>query len=67
MISQAFDDFIDDCFISRDDICKFEIYKSRKYEKRVNPFASKLIAFSKRTIYSVIYVYMPKIKKWNQT
>ena len=49
MPSLVFDDFIDDCFISGDDICKFEIYRSRKYENRVNPIASKLIA-SKREI-----------------
>ena len=44
MPSQVLDDFIDDCFLSGDDICKFEIYRSRKYEKRVNHFASQLIA-----------------------
>ena len=44
MISQAFDDFIDDCFISGDDICKFEIYKTRRYEKNSNCIASELIA-----------------------
>ena len=43
MQSKVLDDFIDDCFLSRDDICTFEIYKSRKYEKRVNPIASELI------------------------
>tara|TARA_Y100001968_G_C19097480_1_gene590864 strand:- start:393 stop:557 length:165 start_codon:yes stop_codon:yes gene_type:complete len=43
MASQAFDDFIDDCFISGDEICKFEIYKSRKYENKRNPIASELI------------------------
>tara|TARA_B100000965_G_scaffold44636_1_gene32707 strand:- start:274 stop:435 length:162 start_codon:yes stop_codon:yes gene_type:complete len=43
MQSKVLDDFIDDCFLSGDDICKFEIYKSRKYEKRVNPIASELI------------------------
>ena len=47
MPSQVLDDFIDDCFINGDEICKFEIYKSRKYENRVNPFASQLIAFKK--------------------
>ncbi len=47
MPSLVFDDFIDDCFISGDDICKFEIYRSRKYENRVNPFASQLIGFNK--------------------
>ncbi len=45
MPSKVLDDFIDDCFISGDDICKFEIYRSRKYENRVNPIASQLIAF----------------------
>ena len=44
MPSRVLDDFIDDCFLSRDDICKFEIYRSRKYENRVNPIASQLIA-----------------------
>jgi len=47
MPSQVLDDFIDDCFLSGDDICKFEIYRSRKYENRVNPIASQLIAFKK--------------------
>ena len=44
MPSLVLDDFIDDCFLCRDDICKFEIYRSRKYENRVNPIASQLIA-----------------------
>ena len=44
MRSRVLDDFIDDCFLSEDDICKFQIYRSRKYEKRVNPIASQLIA-----------------------
>ena len=44
MPSRVLDDFIDDCFLSGDDICKFEIYRSRKYENRVNPIASQLIA-----------------------
>ena len=44
MPSQVLDDFIDDCFLSGDDVCKFEIYRSRKYENRVNPIASQLIA-----------------------
>ena len=44
MNSDAFDDFIDDCFISKDDICKFEIYKSRKYENRKNHIASQIIS-----------------------
>ena len=43
MPSMVLDDFIDDCFLSRDDICKFEIYRTRKYENRVNPIASQLI------------------------
>ena len=43
MPSLVLDDFIDDCFLSRDDICKFEIYRSRKYENRVNPIASQII------------------------
>ena len=50
MTSPALDDFIDDCFLSRDDICKFEIYRSRKYEKRVNPIASQLIASIEKTL-----------------
>ena len=49
MPSQVLDDFIDDCFVSGDDICKFEIYRSRKYENRVNPIASKLIASNQNT------------------
>ena len=49
MASQALDDFIDDCFLSGDEICKFRIYRSRKYENRVNPIASQLIA-SKQVI-----------------
>ena len=48
MPSRVLDDFIDDCFLSGDDICKFEIYRSRKYENRVNPIASQLIAFKKK-------------------
>ncbi len=44
MPSPVLDDFIDDCFLSGDDICKFQIYRSRKYENRVNPIASQLIA-----------------------
>ncbi len=44
MPSRVLDDFIDDCFISRDDICKFKIYRTRKYENRVNLIASELIA-----------------------
>ena len=52
MPSQVLDDFIDDCFISGDDICKFQIYRSRKYENRVNPIASVLIANKQKTILS---------------
>ena len=48
MTSHVLDDFIDDCFISGDDICKFEIYRSRKYESRLNPIASELIAFKEK-------------------
>ena len=48
MASHVLDDFIDDCFLSGDDICKFEIYKSRKYESKVNPIASQLIAYNQR-------------------
>ena len=44
MKSRVLDDFIDDCFLVGDDICKFEIYMSRKYENRLNPIASQLIA-----------------------
>ncbi len=44
MTSRVLDDFIDDCFLSGDDICKFQIYRSRKYENCVNPIASQLIA-----------------------
>ncbi len=48
MPSHVLDDFIDDCFISGDDICKFKIYRSRKYENRLNSFASQLIAFKEK-------------------
>ncbi len=44
VLDDFIDDFIDDCFLSGDDICKFQIYRSRKYENRVNPIASQLIA-----------------------
>ncbi len=47
MASRVLDDFIDDCFLTGDDICKFEIYRSRKYESMVNPIASQLINFQK--------------------
>tara|TARA_Y100000766_G_C18781022_1_gene543305 strand:+ start:593 stop:781 length:189 start_codon:yes stop_codon:yes gene_type:complete len=49
MASLVLDDFIDDCFLSGDEICKFQIYRSRKYENRSNPIASQLIA-SKQNI-----------------
>ena len=49
MSSRVLDDFIDDCFLSGDDICKFKIYRSRKYESRVNPIASELIASKQKT------------------
>ena len=49
MLSRVLDDFIDDCFLMGDDICKFEIYRSRKYENRVNPIASQLIASKQKT------------------
>ena len=49
MLSQVLDDFIDDCFLSGDEICKFEIYRSRKYENRVNPIASQLISSRQNT------------------
>ena len=48
MTSVVLDDFIDDCFLSGDEICKFDIYRSRKYENRVNPIASELIASCKK-------------------
>ena len=48
MPSQVLDDFIDDCFLSGDDICRFEIYRSRKYENKVNPIASKIIASNQK-------------------
>tara|TARA_B100000945_G_C19956474_1_gene401017 strand:+ start:235 stop:402 length:168 start_codon:yes stop_codon:yes gene_type:complete len=48
MPSPALDDFIDDCFLSGDEICKFQIYRSRKYENRVNPIASQLIASNQK-------------------
>ncbi len=49
MSSQAFDDFIDDCFLSGNDICNFQIYQSRKYERRVNPIASQFISTAKKS------------------
>ena len=49
MYSRVLDDFIDDCFLSGDDICKFKLYRSRKYETRVNPIASQLIASKQKT------------------
>ena len=48
MVSKVLDDFIDHCFVNEDDICKYDIYKSRKYESRVNPIASQLIANSSK-------------------
>ena len=48
MPSQVLDDFIDDCFLSGDDICRFEIYRSRKYENKLNPIASKIIASNQK-------------------
>ncbi len=54
MPSRVLDDFIDDCFISGDNICKFHIYRSRKYEHRVNPIASKLIASKEKNDFSKI-------------
>ncbi len=48
MPSLVLDDFIDDCFLNGDDICKFEIYRSRKYENRVNPIASQIIGSMKK-------------------
>ena len=56
MQSRVLDDFIDDCFISGDDICKFEIYRSRKYENRVNPIASKLIASKQKNYLNKILI-----------
>ena len=44
MSLRVLDDFIDDCLLGGDDICKMEIYRSRKYESRINPIAAKLIA-----------------------
>tara|TARA_Y100001968_G_C18739180_1_gene428120 strand:+ start:222 stop:401 length:180 start_codon:yes stop_codon:yes gene_type:complete len=52
MPSRVLDDFIDDCFLNGDEICQFEIYRSRKYENRINPIASQLIA-SKQNMDSV--------------
>ena len=48
MPSRVLDDFIDDCFLSGDEICKFQIYRSRKYENNINPIASKLIASNQK-------------------
>ena len=52
MQSRVLDDFIDDCFLSGDDICKFKIYRSRKYENRINPIASQLIATKQKGFFS---------------
>ena len=52
MPSRVLDDFIDDCFLSGDDICKFQIYRTRKYENRVNPIASQLIATKQKSTLS---------------
>tara|TARA_Y100001968_G_C19381947_1_gene730798 strand:+ start:1260 stop:1457 length:198 start_codon:yes stop_codon:yes gene_type:complete len=49
MTLRALDDFIDDCFLSGNDICKFQIYQSRKYEHSVNPIASQLIASAEKS------------------
>ena len=43
MSTYELDDFIDDCFLRGDAICKFEIYRSRKYENKINPIASQII------------------------
>ena len=56
MRSRVLDDFIDDCFLSGDDICKFKIYRSRKYEKRVNPIASQIIAAEEKAYLNRIIV-----------
>ncbi len=50
MPSRVLDDFIDDCFLSGDDVCKFKIYRSRKYENIVNPIASQLIALKQNIV-----------------
>ena len=49
MYSRGLQDFIDDCLLSGNDICKFKLYRSRKYETRVNPIASQLIASNHNT------------------
>ena len=51
MPSRVLDDFIDDCFLSGDDVCKFKIYRSRKYENIVNPIASQLIALKHKIVF----------------
>tara|TARA_Y100001968_G_scaffold313285_1_gene337318 strand:- start:1119 stop:1271 length:153 start_codon:yes stop_codon:yes gene_type:complete len=38
MSTKALDDFIDDCFVNGDEICRF-----RKYEDRINIMAARLI------------------------
>ncbi len=48
MQSQVLDDSIDDFFLNKDHISKFEINRSRKYENQVNAIASELIAFIKK-------------------
>ena len=49
MSKLAADDFINDCFIAGDEICRYEISSSNKYEIRVNSMATELIAFSKKS------------------
>ena len=56
MPSRVLDDFIDDCFLSGDEICKFEIYRSRKYENRVNPIASQLITSKQKIVLNMTKV-----------
>tara|TARA_Y100001968_G_scaffold153390_1_gene140180 strand:- start:5403 stop:5570 length:168 start_codon:yes stop_codon:yes gene_type:complete len=44
MSASAFDDFVDDCFLNGDEICSFEICRTRKYENKKNLVASELIS-----------------------
>ena len=43
------EDFLDVLFLSLDDICKFDIYRSRKYENRVKHIVSHFIGSKKIT------------------
>ena len=50
MLSRVLDDFIYDCFFSGDEIGKFQIFRSKKYENRINPIAFQLIASNEKSV-----------------